>query len=71
MTEKEITIPRESVAYIIDFFEDFLEKKGIDIPNDEKEDNDDAIIYGEDYDILMDGISDILAKAGIKVPETY
>ena len=45
----------EFVGQVIDIFEDFLEARGIDFPNDEKnEDGEDniAIIYGSDYDEL-------------------
>lgn len=48
---------RSYVATIIDVMEDFLEEKGIQIENDEKPGNeDDAIIYGSDFDILSDNI---------------
>ena len=39
----------EFIGQIIDIFEDFLEEKGIEIPNDDREDENDAIIYGLDY----------------------
>lgn len=47
----------EFIGNIIDIFEDFLEEKGIDIPNDEKEDSENpAIIYGTDYGNLQDDL---------------
>ena len=47
----------EFIGQIIDIFEDFLEEKGIDILNDEKEDSENpAIIYGTDYDNLQDDL---------------
>ena len=61
---------REYAAPIIDVFEDFLEKKGVKLPGtaeakaeagDSEEDNL-AIIYGEDYDELLDNISDAFAN---------
>ena len=56
----------EFLARIIDIFEDFLEEKGIDIDNPEKEDNDDAaIIYGSDYGILQDRLKDLMKAWGI------
>ena len=42
---------------LIDVVEDWLEEKGItkeDIPNPDREDEDAAIIYGDDYDYLAD-----------------
>ena len=43
----------EFIGQIIDTFEDFLESKGVDIQNDEKEDDEvHAILYGSDYDEL-------------------
>lgn len=48
---------------LIDVVEDWLESKGItpdDIPNDDREDGDAAIIYGCDYDILADGFAAVL-----------
>lgn len=51
----------EFVGRIIDLFEDFLEEKGIDIPNEDKiQSENPAIIYGMDYGFLQSGIEDIL-----------
>ena len=51
----------EFIGQIIDLFEDFLEEKGIVIPNPEKDDDEDpAIIYGSDYGVLQDGIEEAL-----------
>lgn len=55
----------ELLGQIIDIFEDFLSDKGIsvdDIPNPEREEEDDcsAIIYGNDYDVLADKIASVL-----------
>lgn len=60
----------EMLGCIIDIFEDLLEEKGItaeDIPNDERKEEEDnaAIIYGSDYDLLTSGIESILIEAGI------
>ena len=67
MSEKIITIKikendfPEFLGQVIDVFEDFLEEKGIDVSNEEKEESDDpAILYGSDYGFLESGIMDIL-----------
>lgn len=52
---------RELAVLIIEKFEDFLEEKGIVIPNKEKEEDDMASnIYGSDYYKLEDGIMELL-----------
>ena len=50
----------EFIGQIVDIFEDFLEEKGINIPNDEREDNNPAIIYGMDYGLLSEQIESTL-----------
>lgn len=52
----------EFIGQFIDVFEDFLDSKGISIDNADRDADDDdaAIIYGEDYDILADEILSIL-----------
>jgi len=53
----------ELFGCLIDTVEDWLEMKGIttaNISNDEREDEDSAIIYGSDYDYLADRFSEIL-----------
>jgi hypothetical protein len=55
----------ELIGQLIDIFEDFLDDKGIttdDIPNPEREEEDDCstIIYGTDYDVLADKIASVL-----------
>lgn len=53
----------ELFGCLIDCVEDFLDEKGItieDIPNEEREDNDAAIIYGSDYDDLADRFANVL-----------
>ena len=53
----------EFVGQLIDVFEDFLGEKGITIANDEREgDDDEAIIYGSDYDEIADGIREIISR---------
>lgn len=51
----------ELLGSIIDIFEDFLEGKGVEIDNDEKEgDADAAILYGTDYGNLESAIEQTL-----------
>ena len=70
--EEPKVIPRVSVATIIDVFEDFLEEKNVTIDNPDKNgDENEAIIYGEDFDILMSGIIGVLENSGFKVPNEY
>lgn len=65
---KRADVP-EFLGQIIDTFEDFLEEKGIDIPNDEKDDCDDpesaAIIYGTDYGNLQSALEELMLGWGI------
>lgn len=56
----------EFIGQIIDGFEDFLESKGIDIPNPEKEQSEAAcILYGSDYGELQIRIESTLINWGI------
>ena len=56
----------EILSSFIEIFEDFLEKRGIDVPNDEKEDDPYASpIYGSDYGELESGIEDLLIRLGM------
>lgn len=65
---KEITVKvkktdeAEFIGQFIDVFEDFLDSKGICIDNADRDEDDDnaAIIYGDDYDILADEILSVL-----------
>lgn len=48
---------------IIECFEDFLDRRGIVLENEDKEEDEDASnIYGMDYAELEEGISDIMYK---------
>lgn len=50
-------------AALVDTIEDWLAEKGItpdDIPNDEREGEDAAIIYGDDYDDLADQFAELI-----------
>ena len=50
----------EFLGQLIDVVEDWLEEKGIDIPNEEKDELDAAIIYGSDYDKLQSEFNSIM-----------
>ena len=54
----------ELLGRLVDVVEDWLEEKGItvdDIPNDERDgEENDAIIYGSDYDCLADGFAAVM-----------
>ena len=55
-----------TISEFIEAFEDFLEEKGIDIPNDEKDNDPDAsTIYGTDYGNLSDRIEKLLVRYGV------
>ena len=56
----------EFIGQIIDGFEDFLESKGIDIPNPEKAESEGpAILYGTDYGELQSYIENSLINWGL------
>lgn len=51
----------EFAGQIIDMLEDWLEEKGVKpdmLPNDREDDENAAIIFGEDYDIIYEAIRD-------------
>lgn len=75
-TEEEKTnLLAEFKGQLIDIFEDFLDRKGIVIPNTERDEDEDldpeesANIYGSDYDELADGLIDVLEHWGLMKPE--
>ncbi len=56
----------EFVGQLIDCFEDFLESKGIDIPNPDKEQSEGpAILYGIDYGSIQSDIEAVLINWGV------
>ena len=56
----------EFIGHIIDIFEDFLEDNGIEIPNSEREDeNNSAIIYGSDYGRLQEDLEKCMKVWGV------
>lgn len=65
---------RELAANIIDIFEDWLDKKGVKIENEERDKDDpdnEANIWGSDFDELMDDISSLLFENGIHISDNY
>ena len=55
----------EHLSLIIEVFEDFLDEKSIDVPNDEKDEDPYAsTIYGTDFGILSDRIEELLIRLG-------
>lgn len=56
----------ETICEFIEAFEDFLDEKGIVIPNDEKEQDPDASnIYGTDYGNLESRLESLLIRYGV------
>lgn len=60
----------EFIGQIIDIFEDFLDEKGVVIPNDERQErdfDDDIIvnIYGTDYGNLSDDLENMMMSWGV------
>ena len=52
---------QELIGSIIDIFDDFLEAKGIDLQNPEKEESENpAVFYGTDYGIVQSELEDLL-----------
>ena len=60
----------ETLALIVEVFEDFLERRGIDIPNpDRDEDPCASLIYGMDYAELSDNLEELLVSLGMMEKE--
>lgn len=58
----------EFIGQFIDIFEDFLDEKNVIIPNPERDENDEenqANIYGSDYDRLSNTIEETLRRWGV------
>lgn len=54
-------IDPEFIGNIIDIFDDFLEEKGIQIPNPEKEESDSpAVFYGSDYGAVQNELESLI-----------
>lgn len=64
--EKTYSLDLESTDFrggLIDAVEDWLDEKGVDIPNHERDEEDpdnDAKIWGEDFDILADKLCEAI-----------
>ena len=54
----------EFLGQLIDVVEDFLDVKGVEIenPDRDREDDNAAIIYGSDYDVLSEGLEHTLVN---------
>lgn len=51
----------ELVGQIVDVFEDFLESKGVNVENEERDGEESpTIIFGTDYDIIAAGIRNVI-----------
>ena len=62
----------ELIGQFIDVFEDFLDEKGVVIPNEDRDNDPEeehANIYGDDYDRLQAGIEDTLTAWHILKPQ--
>lgn len=56
----------ELLASIVEVFEDFLDERGIVIPNEDKEQDEDASnIYGYDFAELSDRVEEVLIDNGL------
>lgn len=56
----------KTLSLFIELFEDFLDRRGISVPNDEKEQDPDAsTIYGTDYGELESNLEDLLIRLGM------
>lgn len=55
----------EVAGQLIDMFEDFLHDRNVELPSSELRGSDQAIIFGEDYYILEDGIKSTLENWGL------
>lgn len=52
---------RPYMATVIDIFEEFLDEKGVEIPNPERDAENDpnaAHVYGNDYDEMLEKLSE-------------
>ncbi len=73
MSVNEMNKP-ELIGNIIDIFEDFLDEKGIIVPNPERDEDPEldaessANIYGEDYDSLSTSLENLLRSWNITEP---
>lgn len=68
VSQKSINIREEAVS-ILDCFEELLDEKGIMIPSDDRDDDneDEACIFGTEYYDLEDRVSEILTSLCIEI----
>ena len=60
------------ITDLVETFEDFLDEKGIVIPNEDKEQSEGASnIYGMDFACLMGELRETLAIYGINCEDTW
>lgn len=63
---------KETCGCLIEIFEEFLESRGIDVPNDEKDEDPDAsTIYGTDYSELESAIAEFFQQCGYVEDDVY
>ena len=66
--ENNTNLEREYAWAILDYFEDLLDEKGIDIPSDDRDgDEGEARLYGSEYFDLEDKIVSLLKSFRNKV----
>lgn len=67
-------LTNDFLATIIDNIEDWLDEKGVVIPNEDRDnepENNPANIYGADFDWMMDMLRDVCAANGIIVKDEW
>ena len=73
--DEKLTQLAELKGQLIDIFEEFLDSKGVIIPNPERDEDEDlapeesANIYGSDYDELSDRLMETIENWGLLKPE--
>lgn len=68
------TLNNNFLVTIVDNLEDWLDEKGVRIPNEErdKEDpNNEANFYGDDFDWIMEMIRDVCSDYGVVVRDAW
>lgn len=51
---------RELAIFIVELFEELLEKQGIIIPDEDRPDDNDTPIYGVSWGELVDGVMELI-----------
>lgn len=65
------TLNNHFITSIIEGFDDFLEEKGVIIPNEERDPDCGSNIYGEDFDWMMEMIRDCCKNYGVIVEDNW